>query len=114
MPNSIDNVNIAVTFRHTESTPALKSYAIEKLQSRLQKYIHSPGDVHVVLAVEKLDHIAEVQVHAKGYEASARAVTQDLYSAIDKVVDTIESQLRKKKDRSVSNRHQVLTPEVEV
>ena len=99
-------INISVTFRHTDSTDALKNCAIEKLTQCLRKYVGYPADVHVVLSVQKRDHIAEVQVHSKGYDVTAKAVTVDLYSAIDKVVDNIDTQLRKRKERTVQHKHQ--------
>ena len=99
-------INISVTFRHTDSTDALKTYAEEKLGTCVQKYLNHTAEVHVVLMVEKRDHIAEVQVHSKGHEANAKAVTVDLYAAIDKVTDAIDAQLRKQKDRTVKSKHQ--------
>lgn len=107
--NTVPNeLNIKVTFRHTESTEALKRYAVEKIAQRVKKYVRAPIDVHVVLAVEKLDHIAEVHINKKGVNSTAKAVTGNLYSAIDKLVDTIETQLRRQKERMVSQRHQVV------
>lgn len=105
MPNT-DDLNISVTFRHTEPTAALKSYAIEKLTHIIRKYVSNHADVQVILSVEKRDHSAEVNIHSKGYDASGKASTGDLYSAIDKVVDTVEAQLRKQKDRYVTGKHQ--------
>lgn len=99
-------INIAVTFRHTESTEALKQHAHEKISACLKKYVGHPADVQVVLLVEKRDHIAEVTVHSKGHDAHAKAVTVDLYSAIDKVSDMIDSQLRKQKERTIRSKQQ--------
>ena len=103
MSRNIPEINVSVTFRHTESTPALKAYAEEKITHCLSKYVNSEANVHVVLTVEKRDHIAEVQVHCKSYDASVKSVTGDLYSSIDKVYDTLEAQLRKQKDKLVSH-----------
>ena len=99
------NVNVAVTFRHTESTPALKSYAIEKITHCVQKYVSHDTEAQVILSVEKRDHSAEANIHSKDYNVSCKAVTGDLYSAIDKVVDTVEGQLRKQKDRLKDHKH---------
>ncbi len=98
-------LNITVTFRHTESTPALKSYAIEKISHCVGKYIHVPTDIQIILSVEKRDHTAEVNLKGKEFEVSSKAVTEDLYSAIDKVVDTVEAQVRKQKERLRSHKH---------
>ncbi|MCB0325353.1 MAG: ribosome-associated translation inhibitor RaiA [Bdellovibrionales bacterium] len=98
------DLNIAVTFRHTESTEALKQYASEKLLNCARKYVSYPTDIHIVLSIEKRDHIAEVQVRSKGYEASAKSTSEDLYAAIDRVVDAVDAQLRKQKERIVEHR----------
>jgi putative sigma-54 modulation protein len=79
------------------------SYATEKITHCLEKYISREASAHVVLSVEKRDHIAEVQVHSKGHDVAGKAVTGDLYSAIDKLVETIEAQLRKQKDKQLSH-----------
>jgi putative sigma-54 modulation protein len=106
-------INISVTFRHTDPTEALKSYADEKIGACLQKYLSHPADVNVVLLVEKRDHVAEVIVHSKGHDVTAKAVNVDLYAAIDKVVDLVDAQVRKQKDRIVKNKHQP-KPELEL
>ena len=107
MPNDMDKINPTVTFRNTESTPALKAYAVEKVANVLKKYAQHAIDVHVVLSVQKRDHIAEVKISAKGssmFDVTAKAVTEDLYSSIDKVMDTVQSQLRKKKEKVVDSK----------
>lgn len=107
MPN--ENINVTVTFRHTESTSALKSYAIDKLSHCLRKYLNNRGDiqadVQVILSVEKRDHVAEAIIRAKPFDVTGKAATGDLYSAIDKVVDTVDAQLRKQKERYTDHKH---------
>jgi putative sigma-54 modulation protein len=97
-------LNLSVTFRHTESTAALKSYAEEKLTHCLEKYLHGPADVHMILSVEKRDHTAEVTLHSKSYDIVATGTTTDLYAAIDKVIDNLATQLRKKKEKIQSHK----------
>ena len=106
MPATEGTVKVSVTFRHTEPTPALKTYAIEKVTHCLQKYITDTADAQLVLSIEKRDHCAEIKVLSKRYEVAVKAVTDDLYSAIDKLVDTVETQIRKQKERLVSHKHQ--------
>lgn len=103
-------VHVSVTFRHTESTPALKAYATEKLTHCLKKYVIAETETHVVLAVEKRDQSAEVTLHFRGQDVTAKAVTEDLYSAIDKVVDLIATQIRKLKEKQVSRAHSAPPP----
>lgn len=104
MPNS-STLNIDVTFRHTEPTEALRKYAEEKIASRLQKYLSGDVEVHVILSVEKRDHQAEVKVHSRVYDITSKATTEDLYSAIDKVVDTLSTQIKKKKEKMSDHKH---------
>jgi len=106
MTQSESLLNVSVTFRHTESTPALKAYATEKIINCLQKYISHPSDIHVILSVEKRDHTAEAVVRSKIYDVSGKASTGDLYSAIDKMCDTLVAQLRKQKGRHLDSKHQ--------
>ena len=106
MPANKPDFNISVTFRHTDPTEALKAYATEKLLHRLQKYVTGHAEVQVILSVEKRAHTAEVILRAKDFDVTSSAVTEDLYSAIDKVMDTVEAQARKQKERVRSHKHQ--------
>lgn len=86
------------TFRHMEPSDALKSYAEEKLD-RVRKYIDEPIVAQVFMTVEKIRHSAEVTITAKGITIKAAEQTNDMYAAIDAVVDKIERQLRRYKER---------------
>jgi len=87
-------MQVTVTFRHVEPTDGLRSYAEEKVQ-RVHKYLRHPIDAHVILAVEKQRHIAEVQVNASHLNITATEETGDLYSAIDLAMDKVERQVKK-------------------
>ena len=91
-------MQIATTFRHMEPSDALKSYGEEKLD-RVKKYIDEPIAAQVFLTVEKIRHSAEVTITAKGITIKAAEETNDMYAAIDAVVDKIERQLRRYKER---------------
>lgn len=91
-------MNIHVTFRHMETTEALKEYAIEKV-SKIKKYLDAPVDVHVVLSVEKFRHIAEVTFTINGFVVKGQEETEDMYAAIDMVMDKIERQVRRYKEK---------------
>jgi ribosome hibernation promoting factor len=91
-------MQITTTFRHLDPSDALKSYAEEKLE-RVNKYIDEPVVAQVFMTVEKIRHCAEVTLTAKGITIKASEETNDMYSAIDAVVDKIERQLRRYKER---------------
>jgi len=102
--SSEELINVDVTFRHTESTAALKSYATDKVINCLLKFVNSPTSVHIILSIEKRDHLAEVTVRSKRFDLVAKATTEDLYSAIDRVVDNLTTQIRKQKDKQTNHK----------
>jgi putative sigma-54 modulation protein len=87
-------MQILVTFRHVDPTPALKAYAEEKLE-RVKKYLRRPVDAHVILSVSKERHVAEITLQADHVTMFAQETTHDLYSAIDLTVDKLEHQAQK-------------------
>ncbi|MBN1881783.1 MAG: ribosome-associated translation inhibitor RaiA [Deltaproteobacteria bacterium] len=95
-------MRVNVTFRHMENTEALRQYAEEKLQ-RIKKYLYTPADISVVLSVEKHRHIAEVIINAEKMTIKGKEATDDMYSAIDIVIEKIEKQAKKHKDKMVGH-----------
>ncbi len=92
-------VQVNLTFRNTEATDALRAYATEKITHCLQKFIHQDTEAHLVLRVEKNRQIAEATLHADGATINAKEETDNLYSAIDALVDNLTRQLRKNKEK---------------
>jgi putative sigma-54 modulation protein len=91
-------MHVNVTFRHIGSSDSLKRYAEEKTE-RLAKYLIEPIEVHWVLSVEKIRHIADATVTANGVTIKGQEATGDLYSAIDKVLNKLEKQVRRHKEK---------------
>ncbi|PLX78968.1 MAG: ribosomal subunit interface protein [Desulfuromonas sp.] len=92
-------MQVAVTFRHMETSEPIRTYAEEKL-SRIKKYIDEPIDAQAVLSVEKkIRHRAEVTLLAKGITIKGSEVTNDMYAAIDAVVDKIERQVKRYREK---------------
>jgi putative sigma-54 modulation protein len=81
-----------------ESTDALRDYAIEKL-TKLTRYIDKMTEANIVLSLEKHRHIAEVTINANRITINGREETNDMHSAIDLVMDKIERQVKKYKDK---------------
>jgi putative sigma-54 modulation protein len=86
-----------------EPSDALKDYARDKL-IRVEKYLDAPLDASVVLTVEKFRHIADVTVSSDGLKINAQEQTEDMYSAIDMVVDKIERQLKRHRQKMKSKK----------
>jgi putative sigma-54 modulation protein len=87
-------MDITVTFRHMEPIESLKSYAEEKV-SKINKYLDSPLEAHVVLTVEKFRHQADITLSVNGTLIKGVEETGDMYSAIDQVMDKIEKQVKR-------------------
>ena len=102
-------IKIAVTFRHTEPTEALKKHAEDKLNHALPKYLHHFTSVHVILSVEKRDQTAEIIIDSKNHAVSAKATSTDLYLAIDKAVENVTTQLRKQKEKITEHKAPALS-----
>ena len=95
-------MNISITFRQLEASEAVKQYAAEKV-AKLQKFLRKPLSAQVTLSLDKLDHVADVHVHAGSEHYHAREPTErfrdrepseDMYASIDKVIDKLERQIR--------------------
>jgi putative sigma-54 modulation protein len=91
-------MQVTTTFRHMEQSDALKSYAEEKLE-RVAKYIDEPTTAQVYFSVEKIRHIVEIVISAKGINTKASEATNDMYAAVDSVIDKMERQLRRYKEK---------------
>ena len=87
-----------ITFRNLEATEALKAYAREKVD-RVHKYLEGSSEAHVVLAVDRHLHQADITVHAGHYFLRGREVSNDLYASIDLAMDKIERQLKRYKEK---------------
>jgi putative sigma-54 modulation protein len=90
-------VQISVTFRHMNSTPALKDHAEEKIE-HLAHFFDLVLDAHVVLSAEKKHHIAEVTLHCPGDVFKAKSTSDDMYMSIDSVIEKLERHLVKRKE----------------
>ena len=96
-------MQIKLSFRNTEPSDPLKLYVEDKL-ARVKKYLEEPIEAHVVLRVEKFRHIAEVSIDASGFRLNGAEETDDMYSSIDLLVDSIETQAARKGKEKVSRR----------
>lgn len=91
-------MQIEITGHHVEVTGALRDYVNEKFE-RLERHFERMTDVHVVLNVEKQIQKAEATVHVSGNTLFASAEEQDMYAAIDSLVDKLDRQLLKHKEK---------------
>ncbi len=91
-------MQISVTFRQLEPSEALKSYVSDRLK-KFKRYLEGPLEAHVVLGLEKFRNLADITIYNNGRVIKGREENSDMYAAIDLVVDKIDMQLRKHRDR---------------
>ena len=91
-------MQIKITGHHVEVTDALRNYVNEKFQ-RLERHFEHVIDTHVILSVEKLVQKAEATVHVNGANLFAEQEHSDLYAAIDGLIDKLDRQTIKYKEK---------------
>lgn len=88
----------SVTFKNLDPSENLKSYVRDKLD-RFDKFLYNPAEASVVLTVEKFRHIAEVNITGDRLNINGKEETEDMYSAIDMVLDKLDKQIKKSKQK---------------
>lgn len=91
-------MQISVTFRQIEPSEALKNYVTERL-NKFKRYLDGPVEAHVVLGLEKFRHQADVTIDSNGRIIKGRDENADMYAAIDLVMDKIDMQLKKLREK---------------
>ena len=91
-------MQISVTFRQIEPSEALKNYVTERL-NKFKRFLDGPVEAHVVLGLEKFRHLADVTIDSNGRIIKGKEENSDMYAAIDLVMDKIDMQLKKFRDK---------------
>ncbi|WP_024336435.1 ribosome hibernation-promoting factor, HPF/YfiA family [Desulfotignum balticum] len=92
-------MQLAINFKQMESSDALKSYAQEKLD-KLDKMLDAPGEANLVLSIEKIRHIAEVNLVSDKLRINAKEEAETMYSALDGLADKVQIQIKKNKEKA--------------
>lgn len=98
-------MKIDFTGRGFEITNRIRNFAESKLE-RIKKHLDEIQDVGVVLSVEKYRNKAEIKFQSGKRSFHGAEETADMFQSIDKVVDKLESQVRKHKEKlTAKKRH---------
>lgn len=100
-------MNLNITGHHLDVTPAIREYVTEKL-GRVVRHFDQVSGAHVILSVEKLRQKAEVTVHVRGKDIFVEAENENLYAAIDALVDKLDRQVLKHKEKQSDHSHEAL------
>lgn len=91
-------MNLQLTGHHVEITPAIRDYVLAKLE-RINRHFEQVITVNVILSVQKLDQKIEATVHLSGKDIHVTCHDADMYAAIDGLVDKLDRQIIKHKDK---------------
>jgi len=103
-------MNLTISGHHLEVTPALREYVLTKLD-RVTRHFDQVVDVNVLLTVEKLREKerrqkAEVTLHSKGKDIFVEQSSEDMYAAIDELMDKLDRQVCRHKDKLQAHHHE--------
>jgi putative sigma-54 modulation protein len=101
------------SFKHMETSDALTSYAETKIRDKIMKFVTKPIDAHVTFSVDRHNHMAHLSVHGgDGFNLQVEHTCEDMYGSVDRVVDKLEVQLKKHKEKlknhKVKDKHERL------
>ena len=96
-------MNLNLSGRHLDITPAIRSYVLEKL-GRVTRHFDHVIDLTVILCVDKLQHKVEASAHVAGRDIHVEAIDADMYAAIDALADKLDRQVVKYKEKISAHR----------
>ena len=96
-------MNLHLSGHHLEITPAMRGYITTKL-GRITRHFDHVIDVNVILSVEKLKQKVEASVHLSGKDIFVECHDTDMYAAIDTLVDKLDRQILKHKEKNFEHR----------
>ena len=91
-------MQLTLTGHHIDVSPALREYVDKKI-ARIARHFDNMTDIHCVLTVEKLAHKAEATIHLRGGTIHADSVQENMYAAIDGLVDKLNRQVKRRKEK---------------
>jgi len=97
-------MNLKLTGNHVEVTPAMRDYVTTKL-AKITRHFDHVIDVNVILSVEKHKQKAEVNLHISGKDIFVEASGSDMYASIDSLIDKLDRQVLKHKEKNLEKRH---------
>ena len=102
-------MNVTISGHHLEVTPALREYVLTKLD-RVTRHFDQVVDITVLLSIEKLKEKelrqrAEVNLHVKGRDNFVEQCSEDMYAAIDQLMDKLDRQVCRHKDKVQDHHH---------
>ena len=96
-------MNLHMSGHHLEITPSMRDYVSSKM-IRINRHFDHVIDVNMILSVEKLRQKIEANVHLSGKDIFVESEDDDMYAAIDLLIDKLDRQIVKHKEK-IKNKH---------
>ncbi|HRQ05095.1 MAG TPA: ribosome-associated translation inhibitor RaiA [Nitrosomonas halophila] len=96
-------MNLNLTGNHVDITPAMREYVLSKID-KITRHFDHVIDINVILSVEKLNQKAEATIHVRGKDIFVEADGPDMYASIDSLVDKLDRQILKYKEKNIDRR----------
>jgi putative sigma-54 modulation protein len=97
-------MNLSITGHHLDVTPAIREYIQTKI-ARVTRHFDHVIDTQVMLSVEPLKHRAEITMHVRGKDIHCEAIEDNLYAAIDVLIDKVDRKVVQHKNRTQNHTH---------
>ena len=91
-------MRVIICGRHLEVTDAIKEYAREKV-GRLERFHRGIDIVRITLDVEHGKSAAEAVATVRRATFVVHVLGDDMYAVIDKLVDKVQAQMKKHKEK---------------
>lgn len=97
-------MNLSISGHHLDVTPALREYVTTKLD-RIVRHFDQVIDMRVLLSMDSQLRKAEIHLHVRGKDLHVECAHEDLYAAIDALVDKLDRQVIKYKSMRSDPQH---------
>lgn len=97
-------MNLQITGHHVHVTPAIRDYLSSKME-RVNKHFDHVIDANVILSVAKLSQKVEATLHVRGRDIFCESTNEDMYAAIDALIDKLDRTILKHKEKYLGQRH---------
>lgn len=104
-------MQLNLTGHHVDITDSLRNYVEEKME-RLERHFDKVTNTHVILSVESLRHKAEATVNMSGNNIFAESTEENMYAAIDSLIDKLDRQVKKHKEKIKNHHHKQPQPDI--
>lgn len=98
-------MNLKLTGKHVEITDAMREYVSSKI-SKITRHFDHIIDVSVILSIDKLKQKAEASIHIRGKDIFVEAESENMYASIDGLIDKLDRQIVKHKEKNLEKRNQ--------